>query len=130
MDRLSLIIHTNKCNFYNIMKSKIHIKIRIKTIKTLLHVSILRSSSRSINCSLLKLYIKTVSKLLRYINPVLWQRVVCLYVRSTLCRERILVCILEFIILYKVHLLVYVINKHQNARCNDKEQTFFYFYLF
>jgi hypothetical protein len=83
-----LIIHTNKCTFYNIMKSKIHIKFHIKTFETLLHVSILRSSSRSIYCSLLKLCIKTTSELLRYINPVMWQHVVCLYVRNTLCRER------------------------------------------
>jgi hypothetical protein len=51
------------------MKSKIH----IKTFKTLLHVSILRSSSGSIHCSLLKLYIKTIGELLRYINPLMWQ---------------------------------------------------------
>jgi hypothetical protein len=83
-----LIIHTNKCTFYNIINSKIHIKIHIKTFKMLLHVSILRSSSGSIHCSLLNLYSKTISELLRYINPVMWQHVVCLYVRSTLCRER------------------------------------------
>jgi hypothetical protein len=53
-----LIIHTNKCTFYNIMNSKIHIKIHIRTFKTLLHISILRSSSGSIHCSMLKLYIK------------------------------------------------------------------------
>jgi hypothetical protein len=69
------------------MNSKIHIKIQIKTLKMLLHVSILRSSSGSIHCSLLKLYIKPVSKLLRYINLVMWQHVVCWYVHSTLCRE-------------------------------------------
>jgi hypothetical protein len=50
------------------MKSKIHIKIHIKTFKTLLHVSILRPSSGSIHCSLLKLYIKIISELLRYIS--------------------------------------------------------------
>ena len=40
-------------------------KIYIKTLKMFLHVSILRSSSRSISCSLLNLYIKTISDLLR-----------------------------------------------------------------
>jgi hypothetical protein len=54
-----------------------------------LHVSILRSSPGSIHCYLLKLYIKTVSELLRYINTVMWQHVVCWYVRSALCRERL-----------------------------------------
>jgi hypothetical protein len=69
-----LIIHTNKCTFYNIMKYKIHIKIHIKTFKTLLHISILRSSSGSIHYSLLKLYIKKITELLLNINPVIWQR--------------------------------------------------------
>jgi len=50
-------------------KSKIYIKI----FKTLLHVSITRSSSGSIYCSLLKLKFKTFSELLRYVNLVLWQ---------------------------------------------------------
>jgi len=40
------------------------IKIRIKTLKTLLHVSIIRSSSGSILCSLLKLRFKTLSDFL------------------------------------------------------------------
>jgi len=44
---------------------------------TLLHVSIIRSSTGSILYSLLKLQFKTLSDLLRYINLVLWQRVVC-----------------------------------------------------
>ena len=44
------------------------IKIYIKTLKTLLHISILRSSSGSKYCSLLNLYIKTISDLLRYIT--------------------------------------------------------------
>ena len=52
-------------------------KIYIKTLKTLLHVSIIRSSSDSIHCSLLKLQFKTLSDLLRYVNLVLWQHVVC-----------------------------------------------------
>jgi hypothetical protein len=83
-----LILHTNKWTFYSIMNCKIHIKIQIKTFKTLLHVSILRSFSGSIHFSLLKLYIKTISELLHYHIPVMWQHVVCLYVRNTLCRER------------------------------------------
>jgi hypothetical protein len=37
----------------------------------------MRSSSGSILCSLLKLQFKTLSGLLRYINLVLWQHVVC-----------------------------------------------------
>ena len=49
----------------------------IKILKTLLHVSIIRSSSGSILCSLLKLQFKTLSDLLRYINLVLWQQGVC-----------------------------------------------------
>ena len=49
----------------------------IKTLKTLLHVSIIRSSSASTLCSLLNLQFKTLSDLLRYVNLVLWQRVVC-----------------------------------------------------
>ena len=49
----------------------------MKTLKTLLHVSIIRSSSGSILCSLLKLQFKTPSNLLRHINLVLWQHVVC-----------------------------------------------------
>jgi hypothetical protein len=64
-------------HFFKIfMKSKIH----IKTFKTLLHVLIFRSSSESIHGSFLKLYIKTISELLHYINTVMWQHVVCLYV--------------------------------------------------
>ena len=52
-------------------------RIHIKTLKTLVHVSITRSSSGSILCSLLKLQFKTLGDLLRYINLVLWQHVVC-----------------------------------------------------
>jgi len=55
--------HTNKSTY-------IIFKIYIKTLKTLLHVSIIRSSSWSILCSLLKLQFKTLSDLLRYINPL------------------------------------------------------------
>jgi len=46
-----LITHTNTCTYILLKKSKIY----IKTFKTLLHVSIKRSSSGSIYCSLLKL---------------------------------------------------------------------------
>ena len=53
------------------------LKIHIKTLKTLLHIPIIRSSSGSILCSLLKLQFKTLIDLLRYINLVLWQHVVC-----------------------------------------------------
>jgi hypothetical protein len=58
--------HHQMHNLNNIMKFKIH----IKTFKMLLHVSILRSSSGTIHCSLLKLYIKTISELLLYNNNV------------------------------------------------------------
>ena len=81
-----LITHTNTCTCIYIyilfQKSKIY----IKTFKTLLHVSITRSSSGSIYCSLLKLQFKTVSELLRYVNLMLWQHVVFLCVSSTLFR--------------------------------------------
>ena len=43
-------------------------KIYIKTFKTLLHVSITRSSSESIYCSLLSLWFKTFSELRPYVN--------------------------------------------------------------
>jgi len=43
-------------------------KIYIKTLKTLLHVSIIRSSSGSTYCSLLKLQIKTISDIQCYLN--------------------------------------------------------------
>jgi len=45
-------------------------KMYIKTLLTLLHVSIIRSSSGSIGCSLLKLQFKNTSDLLRYVNLV------------------------------------------------------------
>ena len=50
-------------------------KIYIKTLKTFLHVLITRSSSGSIQRSLLNLKFKTISDLLRYVNMVLWQHV-------------------------------------------------------
>jgi hypothetical protein len=81
-----LIIHTNKSAFYNIVNSIIHIKIHTKTLKTLLHVSILRSSSGRIHCSLLKLYIKTIRELLRYVNPVMWHHAACITLaRNNVC---------------------------------------------
>jgi len=43
-------------------------KTYIETLKTLLHVSITRSSSGSMYCSLLKLQFKTISVLLGYVN--------------------------------------------------------------
>jgi len=45
-----------------------------KTFKTLLHVSILRSSSGSTYCSLLKLYVKTINTLLHV--PAMLQHIV------------------------------------------------------
>ena len=44
------------------------LKFYIKTLKTLLHVSILRSFSGNTYCSLLKIYTKIISDLLCYIN--------------------------------------------------------------
>ena len=52
-------------NLYILFKK---FKIYIKTLKTLLNISILRSSSGSTYCPLLNLYIKTISDLLRYIT--------------------------------------------------------------
>ena len=43
-------------------------KIYIKKFKTILHISITRSSSGSIYCSLVKLQFKTSSELVRYVN--------------------------------------------------------------
>ena len=54
-----------------------YIKIYNKVLKTLLHVSIIRSSSGSLLCSLLNLQFKTFNNLFCYINLVLWQHVVC-----------------------------------------------------
>ena len=65
-------------------------KIYIKTLKTLLHVLIIRSSSGSTYCSLLNLHIKTISDVLCYLNLVMWQHVVCLCVCRTLCRVSLL----------------------------------------
>jgi len=48
-----LFTHTNKCIYIYILFKKS--KIYIKTLKTLLHVSIIRSSSGNIHCSLPKL---------------------------------------------------------------------------
>ena len=60
------ITHTNtRIHMYVIFKKS---KIYIKTFKTLLHVSTIRSSSGSIYCSLLNLQFKTFSKLLNILN--------------------------------------------------------------
>jgi hypothetical protein len=45
----------------------------IKALTTPLHVSIIRSSSGSLHCAWLKLYIKMISKLRRYTNVVMRQ---------------------------------------------------------
>ena len=63
----------------------LYIYIYIKTLKTLLHVTIIRSSSGIKLCSLLKSQFKTFSDLLRYINLVLWQHVVCYVWVGSLC---------------------------------------------
>ena len=69
---LSLSFHRAFCSLFNYAQQPKHIyiyiyilfkksKIYIKTLKTLLHVSITRSSSGSIHCSLLILWFKTKS---------------------------------------------------------------------
>jgi hypothetical protein len=57
----------------------------IKTIKMLLHVSILRSSSGSVICSLLKLYIKMLITLL-YLSVML-QHILCMCICCIRCTE-------------------------------------------
>ena len=69
MEHIKFIIGFN----YTHQHMNIHIlfkksKIYIETLKTLLHVSITRSSSGSLLCSLLKLQFKTFSELLHYVN--------------------------------------------------------------
>jgi len=51
----------------------------------LLHVSILRSSSGSVHCSLLKLYFKILITLLYLL--VMWQHIVCMCICCIACRE-------------------------------------------
>jgi hypothetical protein len=77
----------------SITQQRMHIKfITLKHLKTLLHISILRSSSDSTYCSLLKLHVKIVNMSL-YLS-VMWQHILCLCVdcvrHSGVCR---LVCI-------------------------------------
>ena len=56
-----LSLHRAFCSLFNQYTKQMHIysfndpKIHIKTLKTLLHVSVIRSSPGSIHCSLLKL---------------------------------------------------------------------------
>ena len=54
---LHCVLHTNECTSYILYLSTVY----IKTLKIPLHVSILRSSSGSTYCSLLKLYVKIVN---------------------------------------------------------------------
>jgi len=63
---MHLYIYISIYIYINILFKKF--KVYIKTLKTLLRVSILRSSSGSTHCFLLNLYIKSISDLLRYIN--------------------------------------------------------------
>jgi len=56
----------------------------IKTLKMLLHISILRPSSGSTYCSLLKLHVKIVNMSL-YLS-VMWQHIMCLCMRCFQCR--------------------------------------------
>jgi len=60
----------------------------------LLHVSIIRSPSGSIFCSLLKLQFKTLSDLLCYINLVLWQHVMCCVCCTLFSWDRLSMCFL------------------------------------
>jgi hypothetical protein len=73
-----VIIEHQQMHYYYI-----HSKIHIKTLKMLLHVSNLRSSSGSVHCSLLKLYLKIISRAILYIS---WWcgSMSCVYVS---CRE-------------------------------------------
>jgi len=73
-------ISTNALLYYNSLKF-----FYIKTFKTLLHVSILRSSSGSIYCSLLKLHVKRLNTLLYVL--VMRQHIVCMCICCVLCRE-------------------------------------------
>ena len=77
----SLSIHTKECTSYVLYNSLIFFY--IKTLKMLLYVSILRSSSGSTYCSLLKLHVKIVNMLL-YLS-VMWQHVLCLCMRCFQC---------------------------------------------
>jgi len=65
-------------------------------LKMLLHISIIQSSSGSIHCYLLKSQFKTLTDLLRYVNLVPWQQVVCyVYVSRTLFNwDRLSLCLL------------------------------------
>jgi len=60
-------------------------KIYIKTLKMPLHVSILRSSSGSTYCSLLKLRDKIVNTSLTLL--VMWQHIMCMCKLCFQCRE-------------------------------------------
>ena len=62
------VLHTNGCTNYVLY---ISLKHYIKTLKMLLHISILRSSSGSIHSSLLKLHVKIVNMSL-YLS-VMWK---------------------------------------------------------
>jgi len=65
----------------------------IQTLKTLLHVSITRSSSESTYFSLLKLQFKTFSELLRYVNLMLWHHVMFLCVSLTVLRMSLIMVV-------------------------------------
>jgi len=54
------------------------------TLNMLLHVSILRSSSGSVHCSFLKLYVKKLITLLCVL--VILQHIVCMCICCILCR--------------------------------------------
>jgi len=71
---------TNTLTYYNILKffTLIHFQM-------LLHVSILRSSSGRIFCSLLKLYVK---KLIIFLNiSVMRQHIICMWICCICCKE-------------------------------------------
>ena len=88
----------------------------------LLHISILRSSSGSTYCSLLKLHVKIVNTSL-YLS-VMWQGIMCMCMRCFQCRGGggIMHCrIRAFVGVY------YSVNI-QNARCNNKDNFVATFY--
>jgi hypothetical protein len=66
--KVKIALHNLRYHHTYMWPSREQVEIYIKKLKTLLHVSIIRSSSGSILCSSLKLQFKTLSVLLRYIN--------------------------------------------------------------
>ena len=90
LDFVSLLLHRafwrqfithQRMHYYIVIVKNLY----TKTFKTLLHVSIFRSSSGSTYRSLLKLYVKKINTLL-YVS-VMQQHVVCMCMCFIPCRE-------------------------------------------